>query len=74
MLVSALQAWRHNQFAALLEDEIEQTIGVKEVDEAVWPVLFRVYDPDYIDLEQPSLQPIDKAFSPGMSLPCLPLL
>lgn len=39
-----------------------QTVGIKEVDDAVWLVSFMHYDLGYIDLEQRTLQPIDTPF------------
>ena len=44
-----------------------QTVGIKEVDEAVWLVSFMHYDLGYIDLEQKTLQPIDNPFGPRLS-------
>lgn len=37
-----------------------QRVGIKEVDEAIWLVSFMDYDLGYIDLEQRTLQPLDK--------------
>ena len=44
-----------------------QTVGIKEVDDAVWLVSFMHYDLGYIDLEQRTLQPLDNPFGPGVS-------
>jgi len=44
-----------------------QTVGIKEVDDAVWLVSFMHYDLGYIDLEQRTLQPLDNPFGPGLS-------
>jgi len=44
-----------------------QTVGIKEVDEAVWLVSFMHYDLGYIDLEQRTLQPLDNPFGPRLS-------
>lgn len=44
-----------------------QTLGIKEVDDAIWLVSFMHYDLGYIDLEQRTLQPIDNPFGPGVS-------
>jgi len=44
-----------------------QTLGIKEVDEALWLVSFMHYDLGYIDLEQKTLQPLDNPFGPGLS-------
>jgi len=44
-----------------------QTLGIKEVDDAVWLVSFMHYDLGYIDLEQRTLQPLDNPFGPGVS-------
>lgn len=44
-----------------------QTLGVKEVDEGIWPVSFMHYDLGYIDLEQKTLQPLDNPFGTGLS-------
>jgi len=41
-----------------------QTVGVKEVDDAIWLVSF---DLGYFDLEQRTLQPLDNPFGPGLS-------
>jgi hypothetical protein len=35
-----------------------QTVGIKEVDDAIWLVSFMHYDLGYIDLEQRTLQPL----------------
>lgn len=43
-----------------------QRIGIKEVDDGIWLVSFLSYDLGYIDLEQKTLQTIDKPF--GTSL------
>jgi len=44
-----------------------QTVGIKEVDDAVWLVSFMHYDLGYFDLEQRTLQPLDNPFGPGLS-------
>jgi hypothetical protein len=44
-----------------------QTIGIKEVDGAVWLVSFMHYDLGYIDLEQRTPQPLDNPFGPRLS-------
>jgi transposase InsO family protein len=44
-----------------------QTLGLKEVDEAIWLVSFMRYDLGYIDLEQKTLQPIDNPFGTSLS-------
>jgi transposase InsO family protein len=44
-----------------------QTLGSKEVDEAIWLVTFMEYDLGYIDLEQKTLQPLDNPFGPRLS-------
>jgi len=44
-----------------------QTVGIKEVDDAIWLVSFMHYDLGYIDLEQRTLQPLDNPFGPGLS-------
>jgi transposase InsO family protein len=44
-----------------------QTVGVKEVDDAIWLVSFMHYDLGYFDLEQRTLQPLDNPFGPGLS-------
>ena len=44
-----------------------QRLGIKEVDEGIWLASFMHYDLGYIDLEQKTLQPIDKPFGPGLS-------
>ena len=44
-----------------------QTLGVKEVDDAVWLVSFMHYDLGYFDLEQRTLQPLDNPFGPRLS-------
>ena len=43
-----------------------QSVGIKEVDDAIWLVSFMTYDLGYIDLEQRTLQPLDNPF--GMRL------
>ena len=43
-----------------------QTVGIKEVDDAVWLVSFMHYDLGYFDLER-TLQPLDNPFGPGLS-------
>ncbi len=44
-----------------------QTVGIKEVDDAVWLVSFMHYDLGYFDLEQRTLQPLDNPFGPRLS-------
>jgi transposase InsO family protein len=44
-----------------------QRVGIKEVDEGIWIVSFMHYDLGYIDLEQKTLQPLDKPFGPRLS-------
>jgi hypothetical protein len=44
-----------------------QKLGIKQVDEGVWPVSFLNYDLGYIDLEQQTLQPLDNPFGPWLS-------
>ena len=44
-----------------------QTVGIKEIDDAVWLVSFMHYDLGYIDLEQRTLQPLDNPFGPRLS-------
>ena len=44
-----------------------QTVGIKEIDDAVWLVSFMHYDLGYIDLEQRTLQPLDNPFGPSLS-------
>jgi hypothetical protein len=41
-----------------------QTLGIKEVDDDIWPVSFKGYDLGYIELEQRTLQPLDNLFGP----------
>jgi transposase len=41
-----------------------QAVGIKEVEEGIWLVSFMDYDLGYIDLEEKTLQPLDKPFSP----------
>jgi transposase InsO family protein len=44
-----------------------QSLGIKEVDDAIWLVSFMHYDLGYIDLEQKTLQPLDNPFGPRLS-------
>lgn len=44
-----------------------QRLGIKEVDEGIWLVSFMHYDLGYIDLEQKTLQPLDKPFGTRLS-------
>ena len=44
-----------------------QRVGIKEVDEGIWIVSFMQYDLGYIDLEQETLQPLDKPFGTRVS-------
>jgi hypothetical protein len=39
-----------------------QKLGVKEVDDGIWLVSFKQYDPGYIDLEQQALHTINNLF------------
>jgi hypothetical protein len=39
-----------------------QKLGVKEVDDGIWLVSFKQYDPGYIDLEQQALHTINSLF------------
>ena len=41
-----------------------QAVGIKEVEEGIWPVSFMEYDLGYIDLEEKTLQPLDNPFGP----------
>ena len=43
-----------------------QKLGIKEVDDGIYPVSFMRYDPGYLNLEQRTLQTIDNPF--GMRL------
>ena len=43
-----------------------QRVGIKEVDEGIWIVSFMHYDLGYVDLEQKTLQPLDKPFGPRL--------
>ncbi len=45
----------------------DQTVGIKKVDDGIWLVSFMHYDLGYIDLEQRTLQPLDKPFGPRLS-------
>jgi transposase InsO family protein len=44
-----------------------QRLGIKEVDDGIWPVSFLSYDLGYIDLEQKTLQPLDNPFGTRLS-------
>ena len=44
-----------------------QTVGIKEVDDAIWLVSSMHYDLGYFDLEQRTLQPLDNPFGPRLS-------
>jgi transposase InsO family protein len=44
-----------------------QTVGIKEVDDAIWLVSFMHYDLGYFDLEQKTLQPLDNPFGQRLS-------
>jgi hypothetical protein len=44
-----------------------QTLGIKEVDDAIWLVSFMRHDLGYIDLEQKTLQTIDNPFGTRLS-------
>jgi DNA modification methylase len=44
-----------------------QKLGIKEVDDGIWPVSFMHYDLGYFDLEQKTLQPLDNPFSTRLS-------
>ena len=39
-----------------------QAVGIKEVEEGIWPVSFMDYDLGYFDLEEKTLQPLDNPF------------
>jgi len=39
-----------------------QRLGIKEVDDGIWLVSFMHYDLGYFDLEQRTLQPLDRPF------------
>jgi hypothetical protein len=39
-------------------------MGIKEVDDGIWLVSFMDYDRGYIDLEETTLQPLNKPFGP----------
>ena len=45
-----------------------QRVGLKEVDGAIWLVSFLDYDLGHIDLEQRTLQPLDKPFGTRLLL------
>ena len=49
-----------------------QKLGIKEVEDGIWLVSFMAYDLGYIDLEQKTLQTIDKSFAPKV-LPMSPV-
>jgi hypothetical protein len=38
-----------------------QAVGIKEVDDGIWLVTFMDYDLGYIDLEEKTLQPLEKS-------------
>jgi hypothetical protein len=42
-------------------------LGIKEVDDGIWLVSFMAYDLGYSDLEQKTLQPIDKPIGARVS-------
>jgi hypothetical protein len=42
-----------------------QRLGIKEVDDGIWLTSFMRYDLGYFDLEQKTLQPLDKAEQPA---------
>jgi hypothetical protein len=44
-----------------------QRLGIKEVDDGIWPVSFMHYDPGYFDREQKTLQPLDDPFGTRLS-------
>lgn len=44
-----------------------QKLGIKEVDDGIWPVSLMHYDLGYIDLEQRTLQTIDNPFDTRLS-------
>ena len=44
-----------------------QMLGIKEVDDGIWLVSFMAYDLGYSDLEQKTLQPIDKPIGARVS-------
>ena len=39
-------------------------MGIKEVDDVIWPVSFMDYDLGYIDLEEKTLQSLNNPFGP----------
>jgi hypothetical protein len=39
-----------------------QAVGIKEVEEGIWLVIFMNYDLGYVDLEEKTLQPLDNPF------------
>lgn len=43
-----------------------QAVGLKEVEEGIWPVSFMEYDLGDVDLEERTLQPLDNPFGPTM--------
>ena len=44
-----------------------QNLGIKEVDEGIWPASFMHYDLGYFDLEQRTLLPLDNPFGTRLS-------
>jgi len=44
-----------------------QRLGIKEVDDGIWLASFMHYDLGYFDLEQRTLQPLDKPFGTRLS-------
>jgi hypothetical protein len=41
-----------------------QAVGIKEVDDGIWLVIFMGYDLGYIDLEEKALQPLHNRLAP----------
>jgi hypothetical protein len=48
-----------------------QAVGIKEVDDGIWLVSFMDYDLGYIDLEEKTLQPLERTPSGQKCNPCL---
>jgi len=42
-------------------------LGIKEVDDGIWPVSFMRHDQGYIELERKTLQTIDSPFGTRLS-------
>jgi hypothetical protein len=45
-----------------------QAVGLKEVEDGTWLVSFMAYGLGYIDLEEKTLQPLDRPFGPKVLL------